>query len=321
MLSLCLLLAAFLPAQTATRATRQSHPPTATGHPFLWRINGKGDQTFDVESWLYGTMHSGDERLVTLPDAVEHARKSADALYFEVDMSPSRQRTQTSARMMFLPPGQTLADRLPSKLYRRLSRYATDHGIQMRIVDRLQVWAVSLHVDQMNAKREKMTENLDRMLYQEAKEAGKEVGGLEMKHEQLGARSRLPERDSIEILSHSLDYLEKLDAKGVGPTRMLLEAYLAGDEAKIMGMVHEAFGNDKELVERFMNPTVERNVRIAGRMTKMMAAHPQKSYFFAVGALHCLGKDGVVELLRRKGYTIQRIGAPRSKTKRRRRWL
>jgi len=293
-----------LSAQTTTQVT-------ATKHPFLWRIDGRGEQTFEVKSWLYGTMHSGDERLVTLPESVEHARQSADALYCEVEMDRTQKQREKTIRKMLLPEGQTLRDRLPKKLYQRLSDYLANRGIRIRTINRLQVWAMTLWLDRIDSEREKLTKHLDLMLYQDAKAAGKEVGGLETSDEQLGAHVNAREQDCIEVLRRSLDYKEGLAADGIRPSRRLLEAYLAGDGARILAQLHEAMGEDKELVKRFLKPSAERNVRMADRMAKMMTKHPQRSYFFAVGALHCFGKDSVVDLLRKKGYRITRVDAPK----------
>jgi uncharacterized protein YbaP (TraB family) len=298
---LCLLLS--LPAQTTTQVT-------PTKHPFLWRIDGRGEQTFAVKSWLFGTMHLGDDRLVTLPDSVEDARESVDALYCELAMDQMMKQQRRLMRKMLLPKGQILKDRLPKKLYRRLSDHVADRGSSMRTFQRMQVWAVNLNLALIDAMKEKMTKSLDVMIYKDAKADDKEVGGLETMDEQLAALADLPEQDHIKMLTHSLAYMEKLAKKGVSPLRRMLEIYLAGDGAKLMAVASEATG-DKELLERFMKSMLfDRNVGMADRMAKMMAEHPQKSYFFAVGALHYPGKNGIVELLRRKGYKIQRIGAP-----------
>jgi uncharacterized protein YbaP (TraB family) len=311
-----LLTLAVLPAQAATRPTSR---PVGTRHPFLWQIDGKGDQTFEKKSWLYGTMHQGDGRLLALPDPVEQARRSADVLYCEVNMGQAQRNRKVVLRRMLLPQGQTLGDRLPTKLYQRLSDYLAKRDVQIRDIARLQVWAVPLWLDRINGEREGLTKRLDQMLYRDAKSAGKEVGGLETVNEQLGAHANVPEQDCIQMLSASLAYLEKLEAKGVEPTRMLLDAYLTGDEAKVMALMHDAFGKDAEMLEQFMKPGVKRNRRMADRMARMMEVCPERSYFFAVGLLHCPYENGIVEMLREKGYRIRRIGAP--KKKRKRRWL
>ncbi len=309
LLSLCLLLPCLLVAQTTTRATKQVTP---TKHPFLWRIEGNGNQTFDVKSWLYGTMHLGDERLVTLPDSVEDARESADALYCELDMDQMQKQLQKVTRKMVLPRGQTLKDRLPPELYDRLSDYVAARGSRMMVIQRMQVWAVSINLAMMDAVKEKMTKSLDQLLYKDAKADDKEVGGLETMDEQLGAMTDMPEEDHIKLLEQLLDYMEDSAAKGISPLRKMQETYLAGDAQKLWTLANEAMGKDKELAKRFLKPMLtDRNVRMADRMAKMMQDHPNKSYFFAVGAMHYPSRNGILVLLRRKGYRIKRIDPPR----------
>lgn len=304
LIPLCLVLA--LPAQATTTQV------TGTKHPFLWRIDGKGNKTFATRSWLYGTMHLGDERLLTLPDPVEEARESADALYCELAMDQMQKQQQKLLLKMLLPRGQTLEDRLPEKLYQRLSDYVASRGGSMLTMDRLQVWAVNLNLALIEATKEKMTQSLDLMIYKDAKSDGKEVGGLETMDEQLDAMADMPEADHVKMLVHSLDYMEKLIARGVSPLRRMLNVYLTGDEDKLLAVAKESMIGDKELLEKFMKPMiVDRNIRMADRMAKKMEEHPEKSYFFAAGAMHYPGKDGIVVLLRKKGYRITRIGAPK----------
>ena len=308
LLSVCLLLPCLLTAQT-TRATEQITP---TKHPFLWRIEGKGDQTFNVKSWLYGTMHLGDERLVALPEAVEDALEAADALYCELDMDRMQKQLRKLMSKMVLPRGQTLKDRLSAELYDRLSDYVAERGSSMVMFKRMQVWAVSVNLAVIEAAKQKMTKSLDMMLYKDAKAEDKEVGGLETMDEQLGAMADMPEEDHIKMLEMSLDYMEKLTAKGISPLRRMQKIYLAGDGDKLWELAKEAMGADKELMNRFLKLMLtDRNVRMADRLAKMIQDNPEKCYFFAVGAMHYPGRDGMLDVLRRKGYRITRINPPR----------
>ncbi len=321
---LALLPATTLAAQTTTQATRQA---IATEHPFLWRVEGRGGQRFAVPSWLYGTMHWGDERLVALPAAVEKARASADAVYCETVMGRSESARRALQSKMRLPEGRTLKDLLPAELYRRLSVHVVNRGVEMRSIDRLQIWAANMSLDWVAVAREKMNRRLDAMIWADAKAGGKEVGGLETPDEQLSGRAAMSREDQIKMLDLSLDYMERLAARGVGPIGRLLDVYLGGDETEVMALVNDVMGKDQELLMKAL--TRDRNVRMAERMATMMAEHPRKSYFFAVGVLHYLDDHGIVELLRSKGYRIQRVGAPAKmrvgtqpdRAERRRRWL
>ncbi len=302
-----LLLPSLLSAQATTQATRQITP---TKHPFLWRIEGKGNQTLNVKSWLYGTMHLGDERLVTLPDSVEVARESVDALYCELDMDQIQKQAGKMMLKMRLPRGQTLRDQLTPELYERLSDYVTERGSNMLMFRRMRVWAVSVNLAVIEAAKQKMTQSLDVLIYKDAKSDDKEVGGLETMAEQLDALSDMSEKDHIKLLMKSLDYMEEQAAKGISPLRKMQKTYLAGDAQKLWALANEVMGED-EVSKRFMKAMLtDRNVRMADRMEKKMEDHPDKSYFFAIGAMHYPGRNGILDLLRRKGFRIKRINPP-----------
>src|SRR5215471_8695107 len=49
-----------------------------TQKPFLWRIEGP------VPSYLYGTIHIPDQRVLAIPDVVKKAMAVSDAVYTEV---------------------------------------------------------------------------------------------------------------------------------------------------------------------------------------------------------------------------------------------
>ena len=54
----------------------------------------------------------------------------------------------------------------------------------------------------------------------------------------------------------------------------------------------------------------KRNVNMAVRSARLMEDYPEKSYVFAYGTLHFIGRDSVPDLLREQGYTVTRLLAP-----------
>lgn len=292
--------------QTATRA-----PVTATKHPFLWSIDGRGDRDFKVKSWLYGTMHLGDKRLITLPKVVNDARESADALYCELDMALLARSQLKMTKMMLLPKGQQLSDQLPPELYERLKKYMRKHGSSITRLKKMKVWAANLTLATIDIMKEGFIHSLDDMIYKEARSDGLEVGGLETLDEQMNAFTSGPPSDHVLALGQALDIGEEYDAQGRSAMTEMLEAYLSGECAQLVAKLKESSDRDPELAARMMKPLLDdRNVRMADRMSAKLVAHPDKSYFFAVGAMHYPGKMGVLELMRAKGYRITRINPP-----------
>src|SRR6185369_3208717 len=95
---------AFLVVLTATIsfAAQTTAPPRvrATDKPFLWRIEGA------VPSYLYGTVHVPDARVLELPDVVKRAFDASDVFNAEIPLDDATQASMMTKVM--LPPGQDL---------------------------------------------------------------------------------------------------------------------------------------------------------------------------------------------------------------------
>ena len=83
-----------------------------TENPFLWMI-GEGPPSF-----VFGTIHLPDERVLALPEVVLEAFDAADVLYTEIPMDMATQMSM--APKLFLPDGKTLKDVLPADLFKRV---------------------------------------------------------------------------------------------------------------------------------------------------------------------------------------------------------
>ena len=84
----------------------------------------------------------------------------------------------------------------------------------------------------------------------------------------------------------------------------MVRAYLGGDESAL-----DAFApTDKALAARLEKVVViDRNVRMLDRMIAKMTAEPKRRFFFAVGAMHFVNEQGIVAMLRARGYTVTRL--------------
>ena len=73
----------------------------------------------------------------------------------------------------------------------------------------------------------------------------------------------------------------------------------------------EDFDPEDPIDVKFMKALLDvRNVHMADRSGKLMNEHPEKSYVFAFGALHMVGDNNVVQLLRDRGFQVTRLTAP-----------
>ena len=288
----------------------------ATKHPFLWRIDSLQGKPLKKKSWLYGTMHLGDKRLITLPKVVKEAIDNADALYCELKMGEDQAALQQMMMVkMMQPAGKSLKDELPEDLYTRLAAAMKKRGYMMGMIDRFRLWSLEMLLPLLDAQKAGLSHSLDQTIYKMAENQKKEVGGLESAEDQLKVLSGSKPEEQIKSLKAHLDMMDKMESKKTSLIQEMLEVYLRGDEEELLAIADESMGADSEEVDPKMKALLyDRNIGMAKGMSEMMGKHPEKSYFFAVGALHCPGKKSVIELLQKKGYVLTRINAPK-KTK------
>ncbi len=295
----------------APNAVARVEDPKPTEHPFLWMLESDDAK---VPSFLYGTIHVPDPRVLALPEIVTSAIDSCDALYTELPMEMGAQMSGMS-RMM-LPGMKTLRDVLPEELYGRLDAYLRARGMSLAPFGKFKVWAVTMQLGLLDVLREFPGElPLDMVIYNRAKGDGKEVGGLETMDEQLDVFDKMSEDDQVRYLELTLDQLDA-QPEGLPMIEQMIRSYLAGSVSSLNEMLDEMPGSEEDfggpLMERLLD---DRNVRMADRIAEKVRANPGRSYFFAVGAGHYLEEGGVGTLLREKGFDVKRIAAPESDSK------
>lgn len=286
-------------------------------HAFIWKIEKEGSKA----SFLYGTMHVPDKRFLKMNDTVKAAFKDADAVYTELnmDMLTSPETAQMIQELGMYAPGEgNLKDALPEESYEQLRQIMTGYfGYPVEVVHGMRPFMASMTLEQFAVLREYGAgDALDTKIWNAAKKAKKEIGGVETLDEQLAAMSVLTDEEATAALIKSLDRMAKDIEEGRVRILELAEHYLAGDEAAMLAYVLEDFDPKDPIEAKFMKALLDdRNVRMADRAGKMMNENPGKSYVFAFGTLHMIGKKNVGELLAAQGFKVTRLTAPPKKTR------
>jgi len=211
--------------------------------------------------------------------------------------------------------GQPLFDRLSKAVDRSLPKDAPPAmgAMLSSMLDRLKPWAAMSYVELLEFLPDMMAghQALDAMLYDRAQKDGKEVGALETVEEQLAVFEGFTNEEQARMLKLTLDSMDEAAAKGKSPTEDLIKGYLSGDLSKLSLMMTESMRLDPVLFGKFSARAVDdRNRLMVDRLLAKRAERPEKTCFFAVGALHYAGETGIIGLLRKKGLTVTRVGAP-----------
>jgi hypothetical protein len=272
-------------------------PAAAWGGDFtsglLWRIEAAGV----TPSHLFGTIHSEDERVVTLAAPVREAFDDASSVTLEITMDPAALITASLA--MMLTDGRTLKDIVGDALYQKTVRALADYSVPEMMAAQLKPWAAATTLSMPKPATGLV---LDMALYQEAVAAGKPVDGLETVDEQLKVFDDMEERHQTAMLRDAVEHLPEVRAE----LQALLEAWLDRDLAGLETIGEKSMQRaDEEFIKMFeQNLIVNRNHRMAERMQERLK---KGGAFIAVGALHLPGEDGLLNLLEKRGYRVTRV--------------
>ncbi|MBP0617127.1 TraB/GumN family protein [Jiella sp. KSK16Y-1] len=284
--------------------------------------NGEG-RFFRIEkaglapSYLLGTMHLGDPRLLALPEPIDRAFEDSQRLVIETTdvLDPMKMAGAMFAdpALTTLPKGQTLGDFLKPADRQKLARMLDAKGVPLQAVERLQPWFLSsgFMLPACMAKTSGgMPIVLDTSLAARAKAAGIPVEGLETASEQLRSMAAIPMKEQIDGFVALLSAEDRLD----DIFETMIDLYLREHVSTIMPAIEAAVPDGGMMVgagegyAAFEEKVItERNLRMADRLEPFLS---KGGSFVAVGALHLPGEKGLVALLRARGYRLVRVPAP-----------
>ena len=284
------------------RAAR-ADPPV----PLLWKVSDA-----DNSVYLLGSFHLLKPGDYPLSKDVDAAFAGAESLVFEIPpqeiASPelAMQMSQAALRT----DGTPLDSVLPPELAARLKAWETGHaaglqkiGLPAQALQMFQPWFVGLVVSMVQMSEDGLDPKLglDQHFAAEATAKGKPTSGLETGAQQIAFLARMDQAEQLQFLGESID--ESQD--GSRELEKLHAAWRAGDiHALWDGM---AVDMKRQYPKLYAHINVERNDAWLPKIEQRLAAPGHDDTLVVVGALHLLGSDGVVEKLRAKGYTVERV--------------
>ena len=269
--------------------------------PLLWRVSS-GDRSI----YLLGSLHFLKDRDYPLSSDVDAAYRQVQRLVFEV--SPAEMTSPATAALVsdhgtYPDAKHTLKDDLPAAEWQQVLAYGAKNDLPEADLQRYRPWMVSMRLTVLECQKIGLTSDagLDQHFMKLAAIDHKATSGLETFDEQLAISYNLPVKDQVEMLKESLDGLAELQ-KGIQSEH---DTWRRGDgealasQAKL-GMATYPDFYRKLILQRNRNwvPQIEKMLGDAGGGTLVI-----------VGAVHLAGPDGVVSLLQRDGYKVERICA------------
>jgi len=257
-------------------------------HPLFWSIEKDGKT-----SYALGTMHMGVDPQTRIPQIVWQKLDQAKTFAMETDLA------QSDKLDIRLEGNRTLKDELGDEYWKKLVAAVGESDANRFLHLKPMIPATVLSMRGLP-----QTAPMDGVLLGRALNQKKQIVYLEAIEKEAAV---LEKWMTARALKDMIDDI----GEGEKHSKEMLDAYVAGDEAKIVELSDQERGEfkkhgrtDKEYDEQMDDLLYKRNASWIEPIEKL---HADGGGFIAVGAMHLVGKRSVLDLLRQKGYQITRI--------------
>ncbi|MDY6791477.1 MAG: TraB/GumN family protein [Thermodesulfobacteriota bacterium] len=261
----------------------------------LWSIETENNTIF-----MLGSLHISPAEIYPLPEIIERAYDQCAKVIFEADMEavndPSFQ-----TRIMTLgvyPQGDKLENNVSAQTFNALKKRADATGIPIQQLNRLKPWLCALSITSIELLKLGFNPayGIDMYFFNRAKKDGKEILGFETAEFQLKLMTQMTGRQEEMMLRQTLKDLEVIEKDAAS----LVTYWKNGDANKLDSFITRNLKEFPQLYDRWFT---SRNHRWLSEIKKLTGE--KENIFIIVGAGHLVGRDGLVELLRKQNYKIR----------------
>jgi uncharacterized protein YbaP (TraB family) len=255
--------------------------------------------------YLFGTIHVGRADMYPLPKSVEDAWRASRTVALEAEIW-NQDAVLSAMQIGVLPAGRSLERELPAELYAKLQRTLAANNVPPEAIRQLKPFMAMFTLVQLEYMKLGYVPEagLDLHFAQRAVAEGKPLVGLETISGQMKMMDGLSAPLQQAMLTMTL---EDIGAGSMAPmANRLVSSWRTGDALTVHEMLDsEASRLPAPLAEEFRE-------KFLGRRNRAMLAGIEKTLagsdtvFVAIGALHLIGPDSIIDLLARKGFAIRR---------------
>lgn len=273
----------------------QTLPSFAADKNFLWELESKSNTVY-----LLGSIHLLSPKSYPLSEEIEAAFDEAEVVVVETDMdsltSPDVQQMMLMKAMN--AEGKTLKQRLDEATYNQIKTELENMGLSMIQFETFEPWFLAMTVTAFKFQQMGFNPDfgIDKYFFDKAKQNEKVVESLESAEFQINLFDQMSDETQAAFLKQTLEDLEVMEEE----IDKIVDAWKTGDTDTLEDLLLESYEKFPEVYEKFVS---ERNRNWIPQIEGFI--NQEDDYLIVVGALHLVGDDGVIELLKDKGYSVE----------------
>jgi uncharacterized protein YbaP (TraB family) len=265
---------------------------------FLWKVQSKTGTAYIV-----GSIHAYKSELFPLPKKIEDAFDKSDALAVEANINEIKPESMmTMINGAFYQDRSTLEKHLSKETYEMTVRKLNELGLPLELFQNTKPWFVALTVTSMELQKLGLDPEygIDKYFLKKA-ENKKKIVGLESIDYQINLLGGFSDAEQELFLVSAFRDLELLR----GEINEILKAWNTGDTKTMESFVSKSLQEDSGMLPIYEKLVFERNKNMASKIEGYLKTNEQ--YFVVIGTAHLVGKDGIIEILKKKGYLVEQL--------------
>jgi uncharacterized protein YbaP (TraB family) len=288
-----LVLAMGLTVAASVAAVRPA--PVAAAKHMLFRIRGPHGATV----YLLGSVHLLSADAAKLPAEVDSAFAHAKSIAFETSLDSLQTRAPELLTLARNAPGTTLRSALSAAGAAKADSLLKGYGLSIDALAPYKPWFATIIMSQLMIQKAQFQAQygVDMQINARAHDAKKPTTGLESVDFQLHLFDSLSPAEQEQMLVSSA----AIDSATTGLLQ-IKDAWLAGNTTKLDSLLNTSM---HEAPAIFAKVVLNRNQSWIPKIDAMLQGTDDA--LVVVGAAHLVGKNGVVELLKAKGYTVEQL--------------
>ena len=278
--------------QTCKAQSNIKLPINKDNNTLLWEISGKD---LKQPSYLFGTFHILCKDDIQFSTNLQTALKASNQVYFEMDLDDPK---NTLGGMFFMNmKDKTLADLYTVEELQKVTKFYKDSlKMNLSYFNKMKpmMLAALLYPRMMPCKT---PSGVEIELMTIAKKEKKEIFGFETIEFQSSIFDSIPYGVQAKDLLKNIDSMNKYKVY----FNKMVQTYKNQQTDSLVAIVNDKTFSDGENNDALLK---NRNLNWVKQLNTIL---PKTNIFMAVGAAHLFGKDGLIDLLRKDGFTVKPI--------------
>ena len=265
---------------------------------FLWKVQSKTNTVY-----VLGSIHYLKKEMYPLDEKIEKAFDQSNILGVEANVdNVSKTDVQKLVESAFYSGDETLEKHLSPETFESVKKQLTELGASLEAANKYRPWFLALSLASIEIVKLGFDPNygIDRYFLSKATEK-KKIVELESLEYQINLFSALSEKDQELFLLYTLKDIKVLEQE----LDKLIKAWTAGDEKGIELIMTKSIKEDKKLIPIYEKLVVERNRKMVSKIEEYLKE--KETFFVIVGAGHLVGNQGIIELLKGKGFLLEQL--------------